>query len=133
MTQPDKVVGFLNVWGGWDPSLAFVMVGAIGVHLVGHVIRKRMSAPIAAESFQIPTRNDVTGRLLGGAVLFGLGWGLAGYCPGPAIVSVGGAISGASALTAVYFFGAMVAGILLYRLLVGTEKTPKTHNTKLAS
>ena len=133
MTQPDKVVGFLNVWGGWDPSLAFVMVGAIGVHLLGHVIRKRLSAPVAAETFQIPTRNDITGRLVGGAGLFGLGWGLAGYCPGPAIVSVGGAAGGGNAVTALYFSGAMVAGILLYRLLIGAESTPNNDQTKLAS
>ena len=133
MTQPEKVVGFLNVWGGWDPSLALVMVGAIGVHVVGHMLRARLPSPLAAESFQIPTRNDISVRLLCGAALFGLGWGLAGYCPGPAIVSVGGALAGGGTLVAIYFTAAMVAGMVLFRLLMPSENRPQNAGEKLAS
>lgn len=89
MTQPDKVIGFLRVTRDWDPSLAFVMVGAIAVHaLAYHLWLKHAKKPILAPSFSIPTQKKIDGRLLLGATLFGLGWGLGGYCPGPALVSV---------------------------------------------
>jgi uncharacterized membrane protein YedE/YeeE len=83
MTQPAKVVGFLNLLGDWDPSLAFVMVGAIGVHFLAYRLVPRMQAPLWAPRFGIPTMTQLDARQLGGAALFGLGWGLGGYCPGP--------------------------------------------------
>jgi hypothetical protein len=95
MTLPDKVIGFLDVFGGsWDPSLALVMVGAIVVHsIVYHRVKKRPS-PLLASSWSLPSRRDIDGKLLLGAALFGLGWGLGGYCPGPGVVSLtGGAVS----------------------------------------
>ncbi|MFT5685506.1 MAG: putative membrane protein YedE/YeeE [Myxococcota bacterium] len=112
MTQPAKVVGFLDVTGSWDPSLAFVMVGAIGVHMVAYRLVPRMTSPIFAAEFGVPTRSDVNGRLLGGAVLFGLGWGLGGFCPGPALVSLA---SGAS--TVLMFVGGMLGGMTLMNII----------------
>jgi uncharacterized membrane protein YedE/YeeE len=88
MTKPSKVIGFLDVTGEWDPSLMLVMVGAIGVYASAVALAKRRSAPTFAPSFAWPTRSDMDARLFGGAALFGVGWGLSGFCPGPAIVSV---------------------------------------------
>ena len=87
MTQADKVIAFLDPLGGWDPSLALVMVGAIGVHAVLFRLILRRGSPLLAPSFAVPTRRDLTPRLVGGAALFGAGWGLAGYCPGPGLVA----------------------------------------------
>ena len=106
MTQPVKVLGFLDVTGRFDASLMLVMVGAIGVHFVGNRWAKRRSAPVFDERFQVPTRRDIDAKLIIGALLFGAGWGLGGYCPGPAIVSLPG--GGISALT---FVVAMVVGM----------------------
>ena len=88
MTQPGKVVGFLDIFGDWNPSLIFVMIGALFVHIIFyHLIRKR-NAPLFAEKFQIPIRRDINRDLILGATLFGSGWGLAGFCPAPAITSL---------------------------------------------
>jgi len=97
MTQPAKVIGFLNVGamldgsfpGKWDPSLAFVMGGALLVTLVAFAVTPRTGKrPWFAEKFELPTRKDIDIKLMGGAALFGIGWALAGYCPGPALTSV---------------------------------------------
>ena len=97
MTQPAKVIGFLNVagladpgrFGAWDPSLAFVMAAALCVTLLAFSITPgTYSRPWLVDSFQLPTRRDIDARLVLGAVLFGIGWGLAGYCPGPALASL---------------------------------------------
>lgn len=106
MTQPSKVLGFLDVTGRFDASLMLVMVGAIGVHFFGYRLAKRRSAPVFADAFQLPTRRDIDAKLILGAVLFGVGWGIGGYCPGPAIVALPG--GGISALT---FVSAMVVGM----------------------
>ncbi|MGZ3418570.1 MAG: DUF6691 family protein [Polyangiales bacterium] len=113
MTQPSKVIGFLDVLGSWDPSLAFVMIGGIAVHFILMRLVLRRPAPIFAEKFHLPTRRDLDARLIGGAALFGVGWGLGGYCPGPALVS---AASGAIAPVA--FVIAMTAGMLFHRFQV---------------
>ncbi len=105
MTQPSKVLDFLDVTGSWDPSLAFVMMGAIGVNVVLFRLVLRRSGPILGGVFQIPKRTDVDRRLLVGAAVFGIGWGLAGYCPGPGLVSL--ASGGAGAIV---FVAAMIAG-----------------------
>lgn len=90
MTLPAKVLAFLDVASGaWDPSLAFVMVGAIGVHLLAYRLVPRLPSPLFATAWQVPTRTDIDASLIGGGVLFGVGWGLSGYCPGPAIVALG--------------------------------------------
>jgi uncharacterized membrane protein YedE/YeeE len=113
MTLPSKVVGFLDVFGQWDPSLAFVMIGAIGVHAVLYrLIRKRRS-PLFGDGFHITHRRDIDGRLLVGAALFGVGWGLSGICPGPGLVaSVAGALSGVLPILA--FVVAMLVGMKLF-------------------
>jgi uncharacterized membrane protein YedE/YeeE len=95
MTRPSKVVGFLDLAGDWDASLAFVMMGAIAVHLVAYRVVLRRPAPLFDVRFHLPTRKDIDGRLVLGAALFGVGWGLGGYCPGPGLVSAAGASLGA--------------------------------------
>ncbi len=88
MTDANKVIGFLNLSGDWDPSLAFVMLGAIGVHLPMYRFILRRRRPLLADQFHIPTSREVDSRLVGGAALFGVGWGMSGLCPGPGLVSL---------------------------------------------
>jgi uncharacterized protein len=88
MINPAKVLGFLDLFGDWDPSLALVMVGAIPAAAVGYRLAGRSSAPLFAEAYAAPARSAIDGRLIGGAILFGIGWGLVGYCPGPALASI---------------------------------------------
>ncbi len=106
MTRPEKVRGFLDFAGRWDPSLMFVMGGAVVVHALAYRLVLRRPSPLFAARFALPTRKDVDARLLVGAALFGLGWGLGGFCPGPGITSL---VTGAS--SAVAFVLAMLAGI----------------------
>lgn len=107
MTQPAKVVGFLDLSGTWDPSLAFVMAGAASVYAVlFHVIKRRRHDPWLDNTFHVPTRRDIDAPLVVGAALFGVGWGLGGLCPGPALVA---AASGS--FSAIAFVGAMLAGM----------------------
>ena len=87
MVNPAKVAGFLDVAGDWDPSLALVMGGALTVTAICYRLTMRRGAPLLASDFRLPTAEDVDARLIGGAALFGVGWGLAGFCPGPAIAS----------------------------------------------
>lgn len=88
MTQPSKVVGFLDFTGEWDPSLVFVMGAAVGVTFILFRLSWRRGAPLFAPKFQLPTRRDIDGRLIAGSALFGAGWGLGGFCPGPVLSSV---------------------------------------------
>lgn len=115
MVDPAKVLGFLDIGGiaagAWDPSLAFVMAGALAVTAPGYWLVLRRQAPLAAPSFQVPTRRDIDAKLLAGAAIFGLGWGLAGYCPGPAIAAL---VFGRA--ETVVFVVAMLAGMGLFRL-----------------
>jgi uncharacterized membrane protein YedE/YeeE len=104
MSDPGKVIGFLDVAGRWDPSLAFVMAGAILVGFFAFAPMRR----------QQPQRGEITGRLVAGSIVFGIGWGLAGFCPGPALVDLGAGIDKATV-----FVVAMVAGMLLH---VGAER-----------
>jgi len=107
MTQPGKVLAFLDVTGAWDPSLALVMVGAIGVAAVAFRIAARMRAPIVGDRFHVSdARGSASPRLVAGAALFGVGWGLSGLCPGPAIVSLAG-----GQLGAVTFVASMLVGL----------------------
>lgn len=106
MTDPARVRGFLDVFGAWDPTLVFVMGGAVLVMAVAWRIRRRMGAPIFAERFSLPDRNDLDVRLITGSVLFGIGWGIAGLCPGPAIASLA-----LSPLGVLPFVLAMLAGM----------------------
>jgi uncharacterized membrane protein YedE/YeeE len=109
MTRPIKVIGFLDLFGNWDASLAFVMVGSIAVYFLAHRISLNMTSPLLAAKFSLPTRSDLDWRLVIGAVIFGVGWGLAGFCPGPAIVSLA---SGATPV--LIFVTAMTFGIYLH-------------------
>lgn len=111
MTDPAKVLGFLDFTGDWDPSLAFVMGGAMATYGIARFFILRRPAPIDGGSFPVYPKTRPDGRLLAGAALFGAGWGLGGWCPGPAFVSVAG---GAVPLLA--FVAAMVGGMALHRL-----------------
>jgi uncharacterized membrane protein YedE/YeeE len=108
MTKPSKVVGFLDVAGAWDASLAFVMVGAIGVHFVAHRLIRGRAAPLFDTKFHLPTRREIDLRLVLGAGLFGVGWGLGGFCPGPGLVSAAGGSVGA-----LVFVAGMTLGMLI--------------------
>lgn len=88
MTQPQKIVGFLNVFGAWDPSLLFVMLGAISIHVVTYRLIRKRSSPMFSTHWHVPTKRDLTPALLLGAFLFGVGWAMGGFCPGPALVSL---------------------------------------------
>ena len=110
MTQPSKVVGFLDVGGSWDPSLACVMIGAIAVHFFGIRLARGRGAPLFGNGFAWPKSAEVDRPLVVGAAIFGVGWGLGGFCPGPALV---GAASGSTG--AIAFTGAMVLGMLAHR------------------
>jgi hypothetical protein len=114
MTNPAKVQNFLDVFGRFDPTLAFVLGAALAVSAPAFALARRRERPWLGESFALPTRRDVDARLVGGAALFGVGWGLVGLCPGPALASL---FRGASEL--VVFVAAMTAGVALYRALVG--------------
>ena len=109
MTQPQKVIGFLDIFGEWNPSLAFVMGGAVFSYLALQLlIQRNFSIPLLGGSFQISSRKDLDRSLIIGALLFGSGWGLGGYCPGPAITSLG-----SGSLNALLFVVAMGVGMLL--------------------
>lgn len=90
MTDPARVIGFLDLAGAWDPTLMFVLGGAVVTNFIGYRLVLRRPNPLFGERFQLPTRTDLDARLIGGAALFGIGWGLSGYCPGPAFASIGG-------------------------------------------
>lgn len=111
MTDPGKVLGFLDLFGNWDPSLALVMGGAILVGLFAFAIARKRTTSFLGGTMHLPTARDVDKDLVLGSLAFGAGWGLAGFCPGPAIVSVG-----AGQPKAVAFVVAMLAGMLLYEL-----------------
>ena len=110
MTDARRVLGFLDVFGDFDPTLAFVLAGAVATTALLFRPVLRRERPLLAAGFRLPGRNDIDVRLLGGAALFGIGWGIAGYCPGPALAGLGIASS-----EALWFVPAMVAGLLLHR------------------
>ena len=109
MTLPAKVLGFLDIAGDWDPSLIAVMVGAILVHSISYRLITKRSSPVLASEFQIPTKRDIDWKLVLGSAIFGAGWGLGGFCPGPALVGV---VTGN--LSVVIFVISMVGGIFLH-------------------
>ena len=90
MTHPARILGFLDVFGSWDPTLLFTMAGAVGVHMPLLWLIRRRTTPLFAPRFELPTKKDLDRRLIGGSALFGIGWALGGFCPGPAVVSVFG-------------------------------------------
>ena len=114
MTDPARVRGFLDLFGAWDPTLAFVMGGAVLVMALAWIVQRRMQRPAFAEGFALPDRNDLTPRLIGGSALFGVGWAIAGLCPGPGFAAL--AIAPGSAAI---FVAAMLVGMLAVRLMEG--------------
>jgi hypothetical protein len=119
MVNPAKVLAFLDVAGAWDPSLAFVMVGAIAASAIGYVLVKRRGEPVLGDRLEVPSRRDFDGRLIGGAVLFGIGWGLVGLCPGPAL-----AILPLGLWQASIFVAAMLLGMGLFAALPSGKSGP---------
>jgi uncharacterized membrane protein YedE/YeeE len=109
MTDPGKVIGFLDVAGNWDPSLAFVMAGAILVGFFAFRSAGRRGRTFLGGALHLPNRRDIDARLIGGSVAFGIGWGLAGFCPGPALVSLASGIDQAAV-----FVAAMLSGMVVY-------------------
>jgi uncharacterized membrane protein YedE/YeeE len=105
MANPAKVLGFLDIAGKWDPSLLFVMVGAIAVGLVAFAVAGRRTTTALGLPMQLPTARPIDARLVGGSLLFGIGWGLAGFCPGPAIVALGAGYGKAGAFVAAMLVG----------------------------
>jgi uncharacterized membrane protein YedE/YeeE len=112
MTDPAKVQGFLDLAGAWDPSLAFVMGGAILVGLVAFSVAKTRTRSLLGGAMHLPTSRDIDRRLVVGSLMFGAGWGLAGFCPGPGLVAMG-----AGEPKAALFVAAMVGGMLVFEVL----------------
>jgi len=110
MTNPNKVLSFLDISGGWDPSLALVMGAALAVSAIAYAVVWQRETTFLGEALDLPKPSGIDRRLLGGATLFGIGWGLAGFCPGPAIAAL---VTGA--LPVVVFVGAMVVGTASFR------------------
>lgn len=118
MADPAKVLNFLDVFGTWDPSLAFVMGGAVTVTFLGYRLAWKRAAPLLASRFEVPTRNDLDPRLMAGAAVFGIGWGLGGFCPGPALTALSLAAPGT-----LVFVPAMLLGMWLARAVPQTTLT----------
>ena len=114
MTNPAKIIGFLNFAGPWDPTLALVLGGAVLVTVVSFRFILRRPRPVLAAKFQLPTRRDIDARLIGGAALFGIGWGLAGFCPGPGIASIA-----QGAWQPLVFVAGLAIGMLAFRYVRG--------------
>jgi uncharacterized membrane protein YedE/YeeE len=112
MADPGKVKGFLDLAGAWDPSLAFVMGGAILVGVFAFALARRRAHSLLGGAMHLPEARDIDTRLIGGSIVFGIGWGLAGFCPGPAIVSLGAGYDQAAA-----FVAAMLTGMVLHRTI----------------
>lgn len=115
MTNPKHVRGFLDLFGRWDPTLAFVMGGALLVMSIAWRLRLRMQKPVFGTAFSLPDRTDLDARLIAGSALFGIGWGIAGLCPGPALANLA-----VTPIRVAPFIAAMIAGMLAHRLLDAT-------------
>lgn len=114
MTDPARVRSFLDVFGNWDPTLAFVMGGAVLVMALAWVVQRQMQRPAFAEGFSLPDRTDLTPRLIVGSALFGIGWGIAGLCPGPGFAALA-----IEPVLAAIFVAALLAGMVLVRMVDG--------------
>lgn len=118
MADPHKVLGFLDLAGAWDPSLALVMGGAIAVGLPGFALARQRERSLLGEAMQLPASKALDAPLVVGSVLFGIGWGLAGYCPGPALVGITAGMESAA-----IFSAAMLAGMVLFGLWQARQGT----------
>lgn len=112
MINPAKVLNFLDIFGHWDASLAFVMLGAVVTTAIGYRLAFRRERPLLEGDFMLPTRQDIDARLVAGSAIFGIGWGLGGYCPGPAIAGLA-----FGALETIVFVAAMAAGMIVWRMM----------------
>lgn len=112
MTQPQKVIGFLDLFGQWDPSLIFVMIGAIIVHFITYKLIRKRRLPVFSTQWHVPTKNEITPALMMGAFIFGVGWALGGFCPGPAITSVA-----SFQVTPIVFVVSMLVGMFIFKLV----------------
>jgi uncharacterized membrane protein YedE/YeeE len=128
MASPAKVLGFLDLAGRWDPSLAFVMAGAIAVAVFGFALAGRRPATLLGTPFLLPTTRVIDRRLVGGALVFGVGWGLGGFCPGPALVALG-----AGQVKAFVFVAAMLAGMLAFDGIEAARARLATHAAQNAA
>ena len=126
MTQPTKVIGFLDVAGQWDPALLFVMGSAVMVTFVGYRWVLRRPMPVLAGRFDIPTVKQIDPSLLAGATLFGLGWGLAGFCPGPAIVALASGSIDVMIFVAAMFIGFLIKDVVIKPASVDAGLTKST-------
>lgn len=122
MADPAKVKGFLDLAGAWDPSLAFVMGGAISVGVIAFAIARRRSVSLLGAAMRLPNSREIDRRLVGGSVLFGIGWGVAGFCPGPGLVALG-----MGEMKAVVFVAAMLAGMLAFEWFERRTQAPLAH------
>jgi uncharacterized membrane protein YedE/YeeE len=128
MTNPAKVLGFLDIAGAWDPSLALVMAAAIAAAFVPFRLATARARSLLGDPMQLPTRRDLEPRLILGSAVFGIGWGLAGFCPGPAVVSIGAGLAAAG-----WFTAAMLAGMGLFALLEQRRRSVKAHPDSAAA
>ncbi|MFK8021939.1 MAG: DUF6691 family protein [Pseudomonadales bacterium] len=115
MINPEKVLGFLDVFGDWDASLAFVMGGAVVVTAIGYKIVLKKTKPLFADAFSVPNRKDVDARLILGPIMFGIGWGLVGLCPGPAFAALVVAPTATALFVTAMLLGMFVARRVLTR------------------
>ena len=126
MADPAKVLGFLDLGGAWDPSLAFVMAGAIGVGALAFATARKRSVSFLGAAMKLPTSRDIDRRLVIGSVVFGIGWGIAGFCPGPGLVALG-----MGEIKALVFVVAMMLGMSVFELL--ERRRQRKHCTSLQS
>jgi hypothetical protein len=122
MVNPARVLGFLDVAGAWNPTLAFVLLGAVVVAGAGFALARRRGRPLLEPTFHAPIRTGIDGRLVGGALIFGVGWGIVGYCPGPALAALA-----LGRWETVLFVLAMLAGMALFEIVEAPSGRPVRH------
>jgi len=123
MANPAKVIGFLDLAGAWDPSLALVMAGAVATGVIAFALAAKRTLSITGAAMALPTSRGIDRRLIGGSAVFGIGWGLAGFCPGPALVALG-----AGEPKALVFVAAMLVGMALFEVMERRPAIPRTRS-----